>query len=228
MQCMGRVTDQITIVQKFFFDSIPSPYFTHLYELVFKDRGLYRHYGLRTRGVVYHLNTGDILKSALSGTAQVHLDPNGQAWIPADQVGYRAAHHLLNSGAVDMDFSFDSNCETWARSVLDDTTSCQSSRLKWCLAMVAAAAFMYSGIYLEDQSPGMFTKVISSISNHFYKNLENVILKTVIRTICRIVCYLILYCHSPNLLTTGVLVALISMDVMAIEIDSRIKDAFFS
>nr|UYQ90442.1 polyprotein [duck egg-reducing syndrome virus] len=222
---MGRITDSYEIAKKMICECLPSPYFSHHYKLVYKNRGAYRHYGVLSHGRVFHLNTADILKSALSGSASVQVDHNPQEWIKAEENGYRSALYLVNAGAIDLDFNFDSNCETWAKTILGSDQACQGHRLKWCLTLAAAAAFMFSGVHIEDQSPGLFSKIITSISGHFYKNLECVVIKTVIRTVCRILCYLILYCHSPNLLTTGVIIALISMDVTSIEIDARVKAA---
>nr|AXF38648.1 MAG: polyprotein [Avihepatovirus sp.] len=224
-QMMGRTTDYVEVAKKMIVDCIHSPYFNHYYRLVYKDRGIYRHYGIKHKGAVYHMNTGNILKSSLSGTAQVQLDYSTSGWIEAEPSEYRSAYHLINSGAVEMEFNFDNNCESWARSVLGNTDEHQGARLKWCLTLAAAASFMFSGLVLEDQSPGMLSKLLSSISGHFYKSLENLVIKTAIRTVCRIICYLILYCHSPNLLTTGVIVALIAMDLTSIEIDENVKGA---
>nr|QUS52569.1 polyprotein [Mute swan feces associated avihepatovirus] len=223
-QVMGRVAETRTQLMDML-DQLKSPYFHHLCKLVYKERQAYRHYGVRYQGKVFHLNTANILTSALQGKTDVQVDLDPTSWIETDEVSYTNAISFVNSGAVSLDFNFDSNCETWAKLVMGNDTPCQSARLKWCLTVSAAMAFLYSGVYLENQSPGLFSKVISGICGNFFKNLECTIIKIVIRTVCRILCYLILYCHSPNLLTTGVIVALISMDLMSIEVDDNVKYA---
>nr|QKE55028.1 MAG: polyprotein [Picornaviridae sp.] len=222
-KCMGRVTDEPRVIEGLLKAMGNGPYFSHLFKLVYKNRGAYRHYGIKNGSTVYHLNTGDILQSALEGTATVHLDDDPQSWIESDETGYRNAMHVVNAKLVNYKFSMDSNCETFARMFVDSDSPMQGDRIKWGLTLAAASAFLFCSSSFSDQSPGLFHKLISAISNHFYSNLENIVMKTVIKTVCRLVCYLILYCHSPNLLTTGTLVALISMDLSSIEVDPKIR-----
>lgn len=203
-----------------------SPYFEHFAELVYLDRGLYRHYGVKVGEYVYHLNTQDILESSLNGSARVTESKFSDAkWKFVGEEAYRSALHFTNSGAVQIQFNVDQNCDSWARYMIGSNSATQGQRMKWCLTVAAAAAFIYAGSRMNDQSPGVFSKIITSISGHFFQSLENIVIKTVIRTVCRIICYLILYCHSPNLLNTGVIVALIAMDLTSIEIDPRVKAA---
>lgn len=213
-------------VRKMADECLTTPYHAHLATLVYLDRGLYRHYGVRVGSSVFHLNTHDILKSSLSGTARVTESAyHEDKWKEVDESAYRSAAHFVKSGAVDLRFNIDDNCDSWARRMIGSANTGQGERVKWCLSTAAAAAFIYSGITMDNHSPGMFSKLISSISSHFYGNLENLVIKTVIRTVCRIICYLILYCHSPNLLTTGVIVALIAMDLTSISVDGKVKAA---
>lgn len=220
---MGRITDEPRVIEGLLLSLGNGPYFSHLYKLVYKNRGAYRHYGIKSGSVVYHLNTGDILQSALEGTATVHVDDDPAAWVESDEIGYRNAMHVVNAKLVNYKFSMDSNCESFARMFVDSDSPMQGERIKWGLTLAAASAFLFCSSSFSDQSPGLFHKLISAISNHFYSNLENIVMKTVIKTVCRLVCYLILYCHSPNLLTTGTLVALISMDITSIDVDPKIR-----
>ncbi|AHV82114.1 polyprotein [aalivirus A1] len=201
------------------------PYHQHFAQLVYQNRGMYKHYGVKVGETVYHLNTSDIIESSLKGVARVQESEYSARWKPVDEVAYINGYNLFSSGAVEVEFNIDDNCDSWSRKMIGSNSPTQGARLKWCLSVAAAMAFISSMDMVSNESPGMFQRIITSISSHFYGNLENIVIRTVIRTVCRIVCYLILYCHSPNLLTTGVLVALIAMDMTSINVDPKIKAA---
>nr|YP_007969878.1 protein 2B [Duck hepatitis A virus 1] len=65
--------------------------------------------------------------------------------------------------------------------------------------------------------------VLTKISNFIFGGLENEVVRIVIRTVIRIVCYLILYIHSPNIVTTGTLVALLALDATSMSLDQGLK-----
>nr|YP_009055019.1 2B [Chicken picornavirus 3] len=66
---------------------------------------------------------------------------------------------------------------------------------------------------------GFMDGVTKCLINLFSKQVKSAMIRMAIKFVCRLVCYLILYCHSPNILNTGVLTTLLLMDVFELEVD---------
>lgn len=191
------------------------PYNTRGTQLVYQDRGLYRHYGVLFDNKVFHLDSQDILKSGLKGSAVVSVD-DPLEWVPCSATDLAGSLDLANSGTIEIDFNINSNCETWAKGVIGDLSPTQSDRLKKVLVVAAAAGFLYC---LPHDQSGFMDGVTKCLINLFSKQVKSVMVRMAIKFVCRLVCYLILYCHSPNILNTGVLTTLLLMDVFELEVD---------
>ncbi|AUW34305.1 polyprotein [grusopivirus A1] len=192
--------------------------------LVYKDRGMYKHYGVQVGDKIFHINTENILDAVISGKANVMMEDNIMGWETVGDEYVTVAEKYLQAGSMpDFKFNVDQNCETWARHLLGDYGPTQGEilkhRLAQCVALGMLAQFAMSSQGLGSTVQGMMTKLTDLI----FGNLENQIVKLVIRAVVRILCYLILYIHSPNLMTTGVLAALLVLDATSITVDDPLK-----
>ncbi len=192
--------------------------------LVYKDRGLYKHYGVQIGDKIFHINTENILDAVISGKANVIMEDNIMGWETVGDEYVTVAERYLQAGSMpDFKFNVDQNCETWAKHLLGDYGPTQGEilkhRLAQCVALGMLAQFAMSSQGLGSTVQGMMTKLTDLI----FGNLENQIVKLVIRAVVRILCYLILYIHSPNLMTTGVLAALLVLDATSITVDDPLK-----
>nr|WPD49028.1 MAG: polyprotein [Grusopivirus sp.] len=192
--------------------------------LVYKDRGLYKHYGVQVGDKIFHINTENILDAVISGKANVMMEDNIMGWETVGDEYVTVAERYLQAGSMpDFKFNVDQNCETWAKHLLGDYGPTQGEilkhRLAQCVALGMLAQFAMSSQGLGSTVQGMMTKLTDLI----FGNLENQIVKLVIRAVVRILCYLILYIHSPNLMTTGVLAALLILDATSITVDDPLK-----
>nr|QKE55040.1 MAG: polyprotein [Picornaviridae sp.] len=196
-------------------------------QLVYKDRGLYRHYGVTAGGQVYHINTENIFKSLLSGKVAVRAEPWSEAWQKCGEYQETLADQWLKAGALpDFKFSMDDNCETWARELMQDPSQCQSHIFCHKLMACVAIGFFTCHVLMDNESGigSAVQSLLTKISTMIFGSMEKEIVRTVIRTIVRIICYLILYIHSPNILTTGVVAALLVMDATSVQVDARVKE----
>nr|AEP84767.1 polyprotein [Duck hepatitis A virus 1] len=202
-------------------------YRAHLPRLVYKDRKMYRHYGVQCGNVVFHMDSENIMKSALNGEVTVKQEKWNGNWKPASEHMQSTASIYLKSDTMPkFKFSVDDNCETWARQLLGDYGPTQGTILKERLMWAVALGFFMTMKITTDQSfPGKdaIHTVLTKISNFIFGGLENEVVRIVIRTVIRIVCYLILYIHSPNIVTTGTLVALLALDATSMSMDQGLK-----
>uniref|UniRef100_A0AAU7E2P1 Genome polyprotein n=1 Tax=Miniopterus bat picornavirus TaxID=3141889 RepID=A0AAU7E2P1_9VIRU len=170
-------------------------------ELVYRHRGLYKHYGVSDGERVYHLNTDDILWSAITGKATTRCDPIDGSWIKtgrsADAFGYEIP--------VQMEFTIDSNCETFAKQFVPGGTT-QGQALK----MWAATIFTFSlATCVENQD---FTTLFSKLSSVIMDTMHATVTSKLLRFMLRMLLYAIMFCHSPNLMTGGAMAGLMFMD----------------
>nr|ABZ79228.1 polyprotein [Duck hepatitis A virus 1] len=200
---------------------------SHLPRLVYKDRKIYRHYGVQCGSTVFHMDSENILESALNGEVTIKQEKWNGNWKPAgDHMQSTASMYLKSQTMPKFTFSIDENCETWARHLLGDYGETQGQIFKERLMWAAALGFFMTMKITTDQSfPGKdaIHTVLTKISNFIFGGLENEVVRVVIRTVIRIVCYLILYIHSPNIATTGTLVALLALDATSMSMDQGLK-----
>nr|WFG77378.1 MAG: polyprotein [Rhinolophus bat shanbavirus] len=172
-------------------------------ELVYKHRGLYKHYGVTDGQKVFHLNTEDILYSALTGKAKTMVEDLDASWVhtgkEAEAFGYEIP--------VEMQFSIDSNCEDFAaRFVPHGFTQGQA------LKMFAGIIFTFSlATAVSDQDiTGLFSQLTSIIVDTFTNHITGRILRFLLRCLL----YAILFCHGPCLMTGGSVAGLLFMDYL--------------
>nr|QKE55057.1 MAG: polyprotein [Picornaviridae sp.] len=196
-------------------------------QLVYRDRGLYKHYGVRCGQTVFHTATENLARSLVTGEVAVIETPYDSSWIPVGKETTTMAEQYLKKGLLpNFRYNIDSNCESWARDMLSgDATSYQGSYLKWAMAMTVAMGFFMSVVNYENQA-GMFSSVtnfLAKVTHLIYGGFECFVVKTVVKTVIKIICYLIMYAHCPNLLTTGVLATLLAIDCMNAELDATTR-----
>nr|QXV86546.1 polyprotein [Picornaviridae sp.] len=193
-------------------------------QLVTKNRGLYKHYGVKCGDQVYHLNSGNILQSMIKGQATVCIDSFSDVWTPVGSEVYSMGEKYLKAGTFDeVVFNIETNCESWAKKFVPVGGTTQGERLKKALGVAAVLCFVFGGI-CENQSFGTsILQFLSKVSELVYGGFQSFVVRTVVKTVCKIICYLIMYAHCPNLLTTGVLVLLISLDCTNSQMDDATK-----
>ncbi|AGH06056.1 polyprotein [Turkey avisivirus] len=187
-------------------------------QLVCKNRGVYKHFGVREGDKVYHINTENLVKTALDGEVAVMVEDYSDGWIPCSPEEKIGAVSFVQTGTLDgVTFSCDFNCETWAKIFVPSEGETQGQRLKKVMAIAAGAAFVY-GLPRGEGFDFMqcVTKVMMTL---FSKQVKTIVVKMVIKFFCRLCCYLVLYCHSPNLVNTAMLTILLTLDVFDTEID---------
>nr|QKE55032.1 MAG: polyprotein [Picornaviridae sp.] len=195
-------------------------------QLVYRDRGIYKHYGVRVGQKVFHTATENLVKTMVDGSVTVCETDFTPDWIVAGPETETMAQKYLQHGFLpSFKYSIDQNCESWARDMLSgDATSYQGSAIKTAMAMAVVLGFFTTVTYYENQ--GLFSSVTTffqKITQLIYGGFECFIVKTVVKTVVKIICYLIMYAHSPNLLTTGVLATLLAIDCLNTELDPTCK-----
>lgn len=172
-------------------------------ELVYLPRGLYKHYGVTDGENVFHLNTDDIIYSAITGKAKTIVSKLDGSWVhtgkEAEAFGYEIP--------VEMDFSIDSNCDTFAAQFVPHGMT-QGAALK----MYAAIIFTFSmATAVHDQD---ITSLFSQLTTLIVDTFSNHITAKILRFMLRALLYAILFCHGPCLMTGGAVAGLLFMDYL--------------
>ncbi|AQW45177.1 polyprotein [parechovirus E1] len=216
-------------------------------ELVYKNRGFYKHYGVRVGNYIYHLNSHDILSTAISGKATFLKEEDDGNWIhsmtaPLDYFTEKYMTSLVGSHHI---FSASQNCETFARDIFPNVPGISQAKalgivgvilLSAGLLSLLAVPFDYSSlcyVYNQsiDQDVGGLTllsqRCMTFFSNTLMETFNNDLVKFIIKVLVRLLCYIVLYCHAPNMLTTMCLGTLLVMDITACEVLSSSSRALF-
>nr|QKE55023.1 MAG: polyprotein [Picornaviridae sp.] len=196
-------------------------------QLVYRDRGLYKHYGVRVGQHVFHTATENLARSMVNGSVDVIQTEMNDTWKTAGPEVITMAEKYLKTGMLpNFRYSLTQNCESWARDMVDgDATSYQGNAVKMTLAMAVCLGF-FTACHMYEPQSGIFSSVttfFSRVTHLIYGGFECFIVKTVVKTVVKIICYLILYAHCPNLLTTGVLAALLAIDCLNTELDATTR-----
>lgn len=204
-------------------------------ELVYLDRGLYKHYGVRVDDYVIHMDSANVLESALSGQVVIVKADYTDDWKTSGEVLDPESVRMIAEASVGFEckFSANFNCETFARAVCGDDGMTHARGLAMfglILALLcgAKAAQGEPGARLKQFGGAVKEKMNSAMSaaasllngtmiSNMIDQVSGDIVKTVCKFLVRIVCYGILYCSCPNLLTTGALIGLIGLDVSSLE-----------
>nr|QKE55046.1 MAG: polyprotein [Picornaviridae sp.] len=197
-------------------------------QLVWKDRGLYKHYGVKIGDQVLHLSSENILSSIVKGTAKPQLTKFDDSWSLVGPQVYQLAKDYAEADALPaVHFSIDENCETFAMAAceISEAWETQGEKIKKALTICLAAFVVTGAVSLANQS-GLGDSVLqflTKITTLVYGGFQTYVVKIVVKTVIRLICYLIMYCHCPNLLTTGVLVTLVTLDCVNTELDPSVK-----
>nr|AWK02688.1 polyprotein [Rattus tanezumi parechovirus] len=216
-------------------------------ELVYKPRGFYKHYGVRTENGVYHLDSDDILKTAFNGEAIFRRDEDDGNWQVAfsADLDYFTEKYLNSMVGTKHIFSAQTNCETIARDIFPGKPQITQSKALAIVGTTLLSAGLLSllavpfdesclkVVYnqsLDGDSGGLTMLVqrcMTFFSNAMVETLNNDIVRFIIKVLVRLLCYIVLYCHAPNMLTTVCLGTLLVMDITASEVLSSGTKALF-
>nr|WFP52505.1 RNA-dependent RNA polymerase [Hippocampus erectus picornavirus 1] len=202
--------------------------------LVYKNRGLYKHYGLMCGADVVHLDSENILETVLNGTVKVVSTPDDGAWERTGDVLSADYMELAAESLVGLEtkFSADFNCETLARVFFPTSQLSQAGALAaFGAVLILSAAAVHQQVcpqFLSDfaeaatKKVGEATAMVSSLLNGsmistIIQDVSNDILRQICMLLIRIVCYGILYCSCPNLLTTASVLMLVGLDLSNFE-----------
>nr|YP_010808954.1 2A3 [Potamipivirus A] len=133
-------------------------------ELVYKQRGLYRHYGMRHNGQVLHMSTDNILMAAVDQRVPIVLVDDDGTWVKEESVDITSARMaaIERSATMPQVFSADNNCETWAKDALGIKSITQArALLVFGLIMASVTGVMTAG------QTGLTQKVIDGVKNAY-------------------------------------------------------------
>lgn len=205
-------------------------------QLVYKDRGIYKHYGVTDGCSVFHMDSENILQSIMDGTAVMKSEWYNPGEWQVEQtcdLDYFVKQNIQKALGSRYKFSVSQNCETVANDIFGLRKVTQGEALQaFAFILVAASSctLLFGSLadmqMLVDQSgdePGIqsiVNKAMAWFSSAFANCLESDLVKFLCLGVIRLVCYLIMYCHAPNLLTTLSLGTLIFMDIKACDVIS--------
>nr|WBV74374.1 polyprotein [Bat picornavirus BtSY6] len=185
------------------------------YEQVYRHRGLYKHYGVECGGKVYHLNTEDIMWSAVTGKAKIRCDPMDGSWVRTGIFGFNPQEPLVGQ---EMKFSLFSNCETFADDFLGYKGWSQEEIVMSLGGFLMGASFL-SYVNVRDQNvEGVFSHLSEFITN----TMTNTVVSRVLKFLLRMVLYSVLFAHAPCLTTGASVVALLTMDLMNLQAGNNV------
>ncbi|BAV53294.1 polyprotein [Ljunganvirus 5] len=216
-------------------------------ELVYKSRGFYKHYGVRINGHIYHLNSQDILTTAITGKSEFIKEPDDGNWThvmtaPLDYFTEKYVNSLVGSKHI---FSATTNCETIARELFPGKPEITQSKALGIIGVILLSASLLSllavpwdlsslqTVYnqsIEGDASGLTLlsqRCMTFFSNTMCETFNNDLVKFIIKILVRLLCYIVLYCHAPNMLTTMCLGTLLVLDITTCEILSANTKALF-
>lgn len=180
-------------------ESNPGP---GMYKACYIHRGLYKHYGITDGKNVIHLNTEDILWSAITGKAKVQVTELDGRWI----VEGPWTSIMRDIPLTEMDFSINSNCETFVRDLIRLEGMDQGDCLKiiFCIFLASLSTAMF-----DQDSQGAFMTIVSNVMTF----TQNKIICRILKFVLRLVLYAVLFAHAPCIATGGSVAALICLDI---------------
>ncbi|UPT51559.1 polyprotein [Gilthead seabream picornavirus] len=205
-------------------------------QLVYKTRGLYRHYGVAFNNQVLHMSSDNILDAAITGKVPMVLTEDDGSWKVEEQIDVSAARlaAIERSKTMVHNFSATNNCETWAKEALGIDTITQPRALAIFGLIIAAStgvvAMGETGVAdaikkgvgavtggISDAAAFVKQKVCTFFREELLSSIKCDIIKTVFKLILRTVCYGVLFCSSPGLLTGACVATLIAMDLSGVQ-----------
>nr|AVM87418.1 polyprotein [Yancheng osbecks grenadier anchovy picornavirus] len=208
-------------------------------KLVYRDRGLYKHYGILYDGQIIHMSSENVA-SAVLGKVLIITEPDDGSWIVEQVVTISdfKADALTRTGAVcEERFSANFNCETFAKDLLGIDSVGQGRALQtvgYILAAASLSVVCKQGAldFLKKAHSGanecfsaIKARVMSFLSDGIFDSLKNSLIKTVCIGLVKTICYIIMFCQSPSLLTGLSIGTLIAIDVATFpDATSGVKD----
>nr|AVM87442.1 polyprotein [Wenling fish picornavirus 1] len=205
--------------------------------LVYKDRGLYKHYGIllskeKHAPFVIHMDSENILQTAIDGKVHIVVDYSVETWKNEKEFDISDLH----AGAIEKsigcvsNFSLSNNCETFAKDLLHikGHSLGRSLAIYGCILCAAAGVGYMSqsgtvkeaitGVYTTVKNVALsgFASVKNLISSFAIGDIKCEIVRTVATILVKAICYGILFCSSPGLLTGAAVATLITLDMVSI------------
>ncbi|AGU62957.1 polyprotein [parechovirus D1] len=202
--------------------------------LVYRDRGIYKHYGVQCGDSVYHLETEDIIDAALAGKAVFTCEPADSSWTRSQplELDYFTQVYLDASVGSEHIFSARTNCETIVRDMFPNIPGISQSQALGLAGLIlvsastlglCAASFSAQelrdmlNLSFQQNSDGYINSLVQKAMSYFSsilcETLAADIIKTIIKYLVRLFCYIVMYCHAPNLMTTMCMSTLLVLDV---------------
>nr|QBH68005.1 polyprotein [Parechovirus sp. QAPp32] len=203
--------------------------------LVYRDRGIYKHYGVLCGDSVYHLQTEDIIDAAISGKAVFMCEPADSSWIKSQPIEWDYFTQVYLDSAVGTEhiFSAGTNCETIVRDMFPSIPGISQSQALGLVGLILVSASTLGlcassfsaqelrdlfQMHRQENSEGyvnsLVQKAMSYFSSVLCETLAADVIKTIIKYLVRLFCYIVMHCHAPNLMTTMCMSTLLVMDVM--------------
>nr|7ZUA_A Chain A, Protein 2A [Ljungan virus 64-7855]7ZUO_A Chain A, Protein 2A [Ljungan virus 64-7855]7ZUO_B Chain B, Protein 2A [Ljungan virus 64-7855]7ZUO_C Chain C, Protein 2A [Ljungan virus 64-7855]7ZUO_D Chain D, Protein 2A [Ljungan virus 64-7855]7ZUO_E Chain E, Protein 2A [Ljungan virus 64-7855]7ZUO_F Chain F, Protein 2A [Ljungan virus 64-7855] len=115
-------------------------------ELVYKNRGFYKHYGIRIGDQIYHLNSQDILTTAITGKSEFIKEQDDGNWThamtaPLDYFTEKYVNSMVGSKHI---FSCTTNCETIARDIFPGQSGISQSKALGIVGLILLSASLLS------------------------------------------------------------------------------------
>nr|AVM87438.1 polyprotein [Wuhan carp picornavirus] len=210
-------------------------------ELVYIQRGLYKHYGVKYGQKVFHMGSENILGAAMMGKVRIECSDHGPQWITERSVDITQLrlHSIEKSAGMISYFSASNNCETYAYEALGITGFTQARAL-CVIGLIILGATAISALPEGESEQTVFkqfttkmkntgqkcwSKVSTFFSETMFDAIKCDVTKTIFKLVLRTVCYGILFCSCPNLLTAAAVGSLVAMDIASIEgLSHTVKD----
>lgn len=202
--------------------------------LCYVDRGLYRHYGVRSGNRVFHMQTENILDAVKRGKVGIVCEEYSDAWVMDTKEDYSALQMaaLERSATEEHFFSATDNCETYAKEALGikGITQARALCVFGIIATAATSAVVLQGPVVDTIKKGYgkvkgaldtaAAKAVSGIKHliteSLFDNITSEIVKNIAKLLVRMLCYGILFCSSPGMLTGICVASLVAMDISSV------------
>nr|YP_009104392.1 2A2 protein [Crohivirus A] len=121
-------------------------------QLVYKDRGLYKHYGVRIGESVFQMQSENFLEAIFKGEVEIARVMDDGNWKVESEypMDYFVQQYMNSELGKKYKFSCLENCETWARTAFPTHEWTQSKALGFFGVMIVTASL--AAIALRDTS----------------------------------------------------------------------------
>nr|AVM87455.1 polyprotein [Wenling hoplichthys picornavirus] len=208
-------------------------------KLVYLNRGLYRHYGVKHGNKVIHMNSENVLEAAASGQVGLVITDYHEDWHEEQDINITDLRMKALTDSIGMKhlFNLQNNCETWAKEALgiDSIDQGRALAVFGCILCMASSISVMpqgevkdflkscgkSGVETAQKISQSAKTAWHSVKTFFTESLldsiQCSIVKAVFKILVRVVCYGICFCSSPTLLTGAAIGTLIAMDICSLD-----------